>query len=95
MTEFGAGCVFLARVRTALTREHRRGRSSCLADKLSKAGWSWRCVATVDAHGRTIFVEDAHRDDGKRFVVRVDGKLTAFVELERITRESLRSQNAE
>jgi hypothetical protein len=25
---------------------------------------------------------DAHRDDGKRFVVRADDKLTAFVELE-------------
>ena len=30
--------------------------------------------------GRTIFVTDAHRD-GKRFVVHVDEKLTAFVEL--------------
>jgi hypothetical protein len=29
-----------------------------------------------------IFVADAHRDDGKRFVVRADEKLTAFVELE-------------
>jgi hypothetical protein len=29
------------------------------------------------------FVADAHRDYGKRFVVRADGKLTAFVELER------------
>jgi hypothetical protein len=28
------------------------------------------------------FVADAHRDDGKRFVVRADEKLTAFVELE-------------
>jgi hypothetical protein len=27
-----------------------------------------------------IFVADAHRDDGKRFVVRADEKLTAFVE---------------
>jgi hypothetical protein len=26
---------------------------------------------------------DAHRDDGKRFVVRADEKLTAFIELER------------
>ena len=26
---------------------------------------------------------DAHRGDGKRFVVRADEKLTAFVELER------------
>ena len=28
------------------------------------------------------FVTDAHRIDGKRFVVRADEKLTAFVELE-------------
>jgi hypothetical protein len=33
-------------------------------------------------NGRTIFVADAHRDDGKRFVVRADEKLIAFVELE-------------
>ncbi len=36
--------------------------------------------------GRTIFVVDAHRDDGKRFVVRADEKLTAFVELESAVR---------
>ncbi len=29
-----------------------------------------------------MFVADAHRDDEKRFVVRVDEMLTAFVELE-------------
>jgi len=27
-------------------------------------------------------IADAHRDDGKRFVVRADEKLTAFLELE-------------
>jgi hypothetical protein len=36
----------------------------------------------VDSRGRTIFVADAHRGDGKRFVVRADEKLTAFMELE-------------
>jgi hypothetical protein len=36
----------------------------------------------VDSRGRTIFVADAHRDDGKRFVVHADEKLTALVELE-------------
>jgi hypothetical protein len=56
------------------------------ADNLSKAGWSWGCVATVDREGRTIFVADAYRDDGERFVVRADEKLTAFVELESATR---------
>jgi hypothetical protein len=53
-----------------------------IADKLSKAGWSWGCVSTVDSRGRTIFITDAHRRDGQRFIVRADEKLTAFVELE-------------
>jgi hypothetical protein len=30
-----------------------------------------------------IWIADAHRDDGKRFVVHADEKLTAFLELER------------
>jgi len=34
------------------------------------------------AKGRTIWIVDAHRD-GKRFIVRADELLTAFVELER------------
>jgi hypothetical protein len=53
-----------------------------IADNLKKAGWSWGCVATVDREGRTIFVADAHRDNGKRFVVHADEILTAFVNLE-------------
>jgi hypothetical protein len=40
------------------------------------------CVSTLDSEGRTIWIADAHRDDGKRFVVRADELLTAFVELE-------------
>jgi hypothetical protein len=31
----------------------------------------------------TTWITDAHRDDEKRFVVRADEKLTAFLELER------------
>jgi hypothetical protein len=37
----------------------------------------------VDRDGRTIWIADAHRDNGKRFIVRADEKLSAFVELER------------
>jgi hypothetical protein len=62
-----------------------------IADNLSKAGWSWGCVATVDSNGQTIFVADAHRDNGKRFIVTADEKLRAFLELQRVTREALRS----
>jgi hypothetical protein len=53
-----------------------------IAENLSKAGWSWGCVSAIDANGRTIWIADAHRGDGKRFVVRSDEKLTAFMEVE-------------
>ena len=36
----------------------------------------------MDCNGRTIWIADAHRDDGKRYVARADENLTAFVELE-------------
>jgi hypothetical protein len=54
-----------------------------IADNLSKAGWSLGWVATVDRKGRTIFVADAHRGDGQRFVVHAHDKVTAMLELER------------
>ena len=49
-----------------------------IADNLSKAGWSWGCVSAIASNERTIWVADAHRDDGKRFVVRADELLTAL-----------------
>jgi hypothetical protein len=67
-----------------------------IADNLSKASWSWGCVSAVDSHGRTIWIADAHRGDGKRSVVRADEKLTAFMELEatiRAARSAIGSQS--
>ena len=52
-----------------------------VADNLKKAGWSSGWVSALDSQGRTIWIADAHRD-GKRFIVRADEKLTAFLELE-------------
>jgi hypothetical protein len=40
-------------------------------------------ISAVDSNGRTIWIADAQRDDGKRFVVRSDEKLTAFLALVR------------
>jgi hypothetical protein len=36
----------------------------------------------MDSEGRTLWIVDAHRDDGKRYVARADDLLTAFLELE-------------
>jgi hypothetical protein len=46
-----------------------------IADNLSKCGWSWGCVSAIDTDWRTIWIVDAHRGDGKRFIVRADEKL--------------------
>jgi hypothetical protein len=53
-----------------------------IADNLKKRGWSYGYVSAIDSQGRTIWIVHAHRGDGKRFVVRADVKLTAFLELE-------------
>jgi hypothetical protein len=48
----------------------------------------WRGLhGTFNTAGKTVFVADAHRCDGKRFIVRADELLTAFVELERAAGE--------
>jgi hypothetical protein len=44
-------------------------------------------VSAVNREGRTIWIADAHRGDGKRYVVRSDEILTAFVELQRAIHE--------
>jgi hypothetical protein len=47
----------------------------------------------MDANGQTIWIVDAHRGGGKRFVGRADEKLTAFVELESAIRYSLHERH--
>jgi hypothetical protein len=54
-----------------------------IADNIAKAAWSLGWVSAIDSKGRTIWIVDAHRGDGRRFIVHADEKLSAFVELER------------
>jgi hypothetical protein len=42
--------------------------------------------------GRTIWIADAHRGGGKRFVVRADQILTAFLELELAIRAAMKQE---
>jgi hypothetical protein len=53
-----------------------------IADNLSASGWSWGCISAIDSQGRTIWIADAHRGNGKRFVGRAEEMLTAFIELQ-------------
>ena len=44
--------------------------SSETEDKSS--GWSWGCVSAIDSTGQTIWIVDAHRDDGNRSIVHAE-----------------------
>jgi len=44
-----------------------------------------RSGSQIDSTGRVLFTADAHRDNGRRSIVQSDEKLTAFLELERMT----------
>jgi hypothetical protein len=44
--------------------------------------WSLGWVSQLDSEWQTIWIVDAHRGNRKRFVVRADAKLTAFLEFE-------------
>jgi Phage integrase, N-terminal SAM-like domain len=60
-----------------------------IADNLHDAGWSLGWASALDLEGRTIWIVDAH-GYGKRFVVRADEKLSAFLELESTIRSAER-----
>jgi hypothetical protein len=52
-----------------------------IADKLHAAGWSWSYCSAVTLNDWRRIV-DAHKDDGKRYIVHSDELLSAFLELE-------------
>ena len=60
----------------------RKALQESLSFWMEPGGW----VSAIDAQGRTIWIVDAHRDDGKRFVAHADEKVSAFMELESVVR---------
>jgi hypothetical protein len=53
-----------------------------IADRLSNAGWAWGYTSLIDSAGQMLFNVDAHRNDGRRYIVRADEPLAAFLELQ-------------
>jgi len=58
-----------------------------IADGVSKAGWSWGYVSALDHEGRTIWVADAHRGDGKWLAMcHIAGLTNDHIRLEAVNR---------
>ena len=62
--------------------------------KLSAAGWTWGYVSAFDDGGK-IYVVDAHRGDGNRFIMRSDKLSTAFQELQNTLRDYHESRTSQ
>jgi hypothetical protein len=56
-----------------------------MADNLRNAGFSWGCSSEIDPSGRVLYTADAYAKDGRRFTVLADERLSAFLELDRVT----------
>ena len=57
-------------------------------DNLRKDGWNCGCISSTNCDGRQFWVVAAERSDVGRFIVQSDEKLSAFIELELVTREA-------
>ena len=57
-----------------------------IEQNLSNAGWTLGYTSAITASGRKIFIADAHKGNGRRFIVQAGDLLTAFIELERAVR---------
>ena len=53
-----------------------------IIENLRNAGWNCGSISSTDHQGRQFWVVAAQREDARRFIVRADEKLTAFLELE-------------
>ena len=60
--------------RTKTPESQRVKRWEIIADNLHDAGWSLGWVSEIEVEGRTFWIADAHRGDGRRFVMRADEK---------------------
>jgi hypothetical protein len=56
--------------------------SHCAVVRKASCARLYGTMSALDCQGRTIWIADAHRDDGNRYVVYADEILTAFLELE-------------
>ena len=52
-----------------------------IANKVSAAGFTWGYCSAV-TRGGWRWILDAHKNDGKRYIVESDELLSAFLELE-------------
>ena len=61
-----------------------------IADRLHAQGWSYGVAEHLTKHG-LLFCVDAHRD-GKRFIVKADDLLTAFLSLAAVLKPAPRGR---
>jgi hypothetical protein len=52
-----------------------------VAYKLHASGWSWGYCSAITRDGSRWWIVDAHKRDGKRYIVHSDELLSGFLDL--------------
>ena len=50
-----------------------------IADKIAAAGWTYGYCRAYDNGNRDVWIAEAHRDDGHKYVAKAETLLTAFI----------------
>ena len=52
-----------------------------IADKIAAAGWTYSYYQAYDKGSREVWIAEAHKDDGHKYIAKAETLLTAFIEL--------------
>lgn len=63
--------------------------------ELAERGWSYGHTRSIDAEGRLLYIADASRGDGHRYVAQAETLLTAYMELRGMTAEAVSLQRGD
>ena len=60
-----------------------------IADKIAAAGCTYGYYRAYDNGNRDVWIAEAHKDDGHRYVAKAETLMTAFIELEKQLKHKL------
>ena len=52
-----------------------------IADKMAAAGWTYGYYRAYDKCAREVWIAEAHKDDGHKYIAKAETLMTVFIEL--------------
>ena len=55
-----------------------------IADKIAAVGWTYGYYQAYETSTREVWIAEAHKDDGHKYIAKAETLLTAFIEPEKL-----------